>query len=84
MNFLFLSLLPISAASRAFSHHAELRVAVESWAGPWDTSAVTDMSCMFYGAWTFDQPIGSWNTSAVTNMSFMFRSASAFDQPIGS
>ena len=49
-----------------------------------NTSAVTNMVHMFYGASAFNQPIGDWNTSAVTNMSHMFYGASAFNQPIGS
>ena len=48
-----------------------------------DTSNVTDMSCMFYNASSFNQPIGDWDTSNVTNMSHMFRGAGSFNQPIG-
>ena len=40
--------------------------------GSWNTSAVTDMSYMFYNARSFNQPIGTWDTSAVTDMSYMF------------
>ncbi len=50
----------------------------------WDTSSVTDMSYMFYGATSFNQPIGTWNTSSVTDMSYMFYGATSFNQPIGS
>ena len=49
----------------------------------WNTSAVTNMSSMFAGASSFNQPIGAWNTNAVTNMSSMFGNASAFNQNIG-
>ena len=52
--------------------------------GSWDTSKVTDMGSMFYGAAAFNQPIGSWDTSEVINMESMFRDAAAFNQPIGS
>ena len=49
----------------------------------WDTSKVTNMSRMFYGAKFFNQPIGEWDTSKVTNMSLMFYGAKYFNQPIG-
>lgn len=49
----------------------------------WNTSAVTDMSYMFFIANAFNQNISSWNTAAVTNMSFMFAGARAFNQNIG-
>jgi len=48
-----------------------------------DTSMVTNMSRMFYGALAFNQPIGDWDVSNVTNMSCMFYEALAFNQPIG-
>ncbi|QVJ96019.1 BspA family leucine-rich repeat surface protein [Mycoplasma mycoides] len=49
----------------------------------WDTSNITDMSFMFYGAENFDQDISMWNTSNVTNMGKMFLKAKKFNQPIG-
>jgi surface protein len=48
----------------------------------WDVSNVTNMVFMFYGATSFNQPIGNWNTSKVTSMYLMFSGASLFDQPI--
>ena len=48
-----------------------------------DTSNITDMSYMFAGAKSFNQPIGDWDTSNVTDMSEMFVEAKSFNQPIG-
>ena len=48
-----------------------------------DTSCVTNMSCMFWGDESFNQPIGKWDTSNVTDMNSMFEVASSFNQPIG-
>jgi surface protein len=54
----------------------------------WDTSKVTNMYGMFYGASAFNNngsaTIGNWNTLGVTNMSYMFYSARAFNQNISS
>ena len=47
----------------------------------WDVSRVTNMSNMFEGASSFNQPISKWNTSKVTDMSHMFRDTT-FDQPL--
>ena len=45
-------------------------------------SEVTDMSKMFWGARSFNQPIESWNVSNVTDMHYMFWGASSFNQPL--
>jgi len=51
----------------------------------WDTSAITDMRFMFYGASSFNQEdLSKWNTSAVTTMKSMFEKAIAFDGKISS
>lgn len=47
-----------------------------------DTSSVTDMSFMFYGASMFNQPLNNWDTSNVTTIYAMFYSASTFNQPL--
>lgn len=51
-----------------------------------DTSAVTDMSMLFYpssGNFTFNLDISGWDTSKVTDMNNMFSLAYYFNQPIG-
>jgi len=50
----------------------------------WDTSLVTDMSYVFYGASAFDQDVSSWNTSRVSTMYAMFLVASLFNGDISS
>jgi surface protein len=49
----------------------------------WDTSNVTNMDLMFYGATSFNGDIGSWDTSGVLNMHSMFFGATSFNQDIG-
>ena len=47
----------------------------------WNVSGVTDMSYMFSGAHSFNQPLSNWNVSNVTDMIFMFE-AKSFNQPL--
>lgn len=49
----------------------------------WNTSRVTNMNSMFYGALSFNQPIGQWDVSSVTSMIRMFSHSREFNQPIG-
>ena len=46
-------------------------------------SNLTDLTSMFSGADSFNQPIGNWDVSKVTIMKYMFASTGAFNQPIG-
>ena len=48
-----------------------------------DTSAITDMSGLFYRRWRFNGDISKWDVSNVTNMRSMFVFATSFNQPIG-
>ena len=45
-------------------------------------SKVTNMSYMFGGATSFNQPLDNWNVSNVTNMGGMFLNAESFNQPL--
>ena len=73
--------------SQLFEDEATINENLSSW----DTSAVEDMSGMFYFATAFNNgdpgnnganPLDAWDTSKVEDMSYMFRSASAFNQAI--
>jgi surface protein len=48
----------------------------------WNVSNVTDMSYMFSGAHSFNQPLSNWNVSNVTNMTSMFCDARSFNRPL--
>ena len=48
----------------------------------WDVSNVTNMSGMFEGVKSFNQPLSSWDVSRVKNMSYMFANATKFNQDI--
>ena len=45
----------------------------------WNTSRVTTMNSMFYGAAAFNENISSWNVSIVTDLSYMFDGATVFN-----
>ena len=55
---------------------------LESNISNWDVSNVTDMSEMFYGVSSFNEPIGNWNVSNVTTLNDTFNNASAFNQTL--
>ena len=48
----------------------------------WNVSNVLDMSCMFYGAKSFNQPLDNWDVSNVKDMESMFVNAYSFNQPL--
>ena len=47
-----------------------------------DLSNVSDLSNMFAGAESFNQPLNNWDVSNVINMNNMFFNASSFNQPL--
>jgi len=47
-------------------------------------TGTVSMGGMFWGAVSFNQPIGSWDVSKVTTMGSMFSGATVFNQNIGS
>ena len=49
-----------------------------------DLSNVTNMSYMFLGASSFNDPIDHWNVSNITTMYQTFRDATSFNQPLNS
>jgi surface protein len=50
--------------------------------GNWDVSRVTNMSNLFSGLESFNEPLNDWNVSNVTNMTSMFDGATSFNQPL--
>lgn len=48
----------------------------------WDTSLITDMSCIFSHKYDFNDNINNWNTSNVIDMSWMFSHSYKFNQPL--
>jgi len=50
----------------------------------WDTSEITNMGLLFYGASLFNEGIGSWEMGSVTSTYGMFHSAASFDSEINS
>lgn len=50
--------------------------------GDWDVSRVRDMSNLFEGYSTFNEPLTNWDVSRVTNMFSMFYYCHNFNQPL--
>jgi hypothetical protein len=45
--------------------------------------SVEDMSAMFEGASSYNQPLGNWDVKSVNSMRGMFEGALSFNQPLG-
>ena len=48
----------------------------------WDVSQVTNMSKIFWGTKSFNQPLDSWDVRKVENMEKMFAGAESFKQKV--
>ncbi|MCC5920852.1 MAG: BspA family leucine-rich repeat surface protein [Cyclobacteriaceae bacterium] len=68
-----------SNMSGAFNDCQNLQILAED--AP-DLSRVTDMSFMFFRAFSFNENINHWDVSNITNMDYLFASTSAFDQEL--
>ncbi|AOQ22019.1 BspA family leucine-rich repeat surface protein [Mycoplasma capricolum subsp. capripneumoniae] len=77
------SVLPkkITSLKNAFKNNINITI---SGIEHWDTSNVTNMAGMFFGATSFNQDISKWDVSKVKTMNGMFKKAKKFNQPIGS
>ncbi|MBQ9394429.1 MAG: BspA family leucine-rich repeat surface protein, partial [Proteobacteria bacterium] len=71
--------IPFRTMSRFAMHCFALK---QIPANPPVLNEVTDLSYMFAGANSFNQPLENWDVSKVTNMSWMFHQAVSFDQPL--
>jgi len=73
----------------------ELKIAVNRWIinqldaikwygdiNEWNTENISDMSYLFYDAYTFNNNLSKWNTSNVIDMSYMFYRAKKFNQDL--
>ncbi len=70
--------LGLSSLSGAFWGAANLET-VPAWL----PAGVVDVSFMFAGASSFDQPLGGWDVSGVVSLEGMFAGARRFDQALG-
>ncbi|MBN1499781.1 MAG: BspA family leucine-rich repeat surface protein [Spirochaetes bacterium] len=76
-----LNLDGVDSLCRAFAHCHSLTTVPSM--NKWNVSRVTDMSEMFWNAYSFNQNIGDWDVSNVTGMMLMFYNAYSFNQNIG-
>jgi len=65
-----LNLTGITSMKNMFSNIGG--IALSSGINNWDVSQITDMTSLFSGITTFNNPLGNWNTASVTSMSTMF------------
>jgi surface protein len=85
----------VEVAAKVCLDNRSIRTAVKEWIsdrdaaaakyGPidsWNTSAVTDMSCLFKDCKQFNDSVNAWDVSNVTTMEAMFQDAAAFNQPL--
>ena len=81
--------------SYIFSTKAELQTAVNLWISDntaalatygeintWVTTAIVDMSEIFFAKSTFNSDISNWDVSNVTDMNSIFKNAVKFNQPL--
>ena len=47
----------------------------------WDTSLITDMSCLFNYCYHFNYDISRWDVSKITNIQCVFHFTKKFNQP---
>ncbi|MBI9018687.1 MAG: BspA family leucine-rich repeat surface protein [Phycisphaerae bacterium] len=71
--------LGFTSMSAAFDHCTNLVSVPRTSEG---IEAVTNMTYMFFDAWSFNGNIDGWDTSNVTNMGWMFYNASSFNQDL--
>ena len=92
---LFLLLIPFIGFSQTPITQSNINDAVDLWLSNqtsaeaeyghisnWDTSNVTDMYNLFFGATSFNQDIGNWDVSSVIDMWGMFHGTHSFNQDI--
>lgn len=72
----------VASLHRMFREAASFNNGGSSSINTWDTSNVTDIGGVFWGAKAFNQPVGNWNLSNNTTLWAVFLSAEAFNQDL--
>lgn len=81
MNYMFYN--PLNIGISTFNQ--EISQSLQNISGSytaWDVSKVSNMTNMFYNAYSFNKDIGNWNTKNVENFQEMFELAISFNQDI--